>query len=149
MTKRPQSLAEVAQRGNDLHSFGWEFQVWLHTMRTIRSRAVLARALNPEPVLLKKRFPEGRVADAWLAAYAEHAATLVGLTVPTWARRSNRSLSAPWFSVEALAERRLALRDSPPAFKKRNLFTPKVDLPLRLRAGRPPKIRRGKTPHQR
>jgi len=40
--------------------------------------------------------------------------------------------------VQAPAERLLALRDSPPAFKKRNLFTPKVDLPLQLRAGRTP-----------
>lgn len=35
--------------------------------------------------------------------------------------------------------RALALRDSPPAFKNRILFTARVDLPLRLHAGRPPK----------
>ncbi len=44
----------------------------------------------------------------------------------------------PWFSVDGKDSRLLALRDSPPAFKNRNLFTPRVDLPLRLRAGRPP-----------
>jgi len=32
-----------------------------------------------------------------------------------------------------------ALRDSPAPFKNRNLFTPVVDLPLNLRAGRPVK----------
>jgi hypothetical protein len=31
-----------------------------------------------------------------------------------------------------------ALRDSPPAFKRRNLFAAAPDLPVRLRAGRPP-----------
>jgi hypothetical protein len=35
--------------------------------------------------------------------------------------------------------RAIALRDSPGPFKARNLFTPGVDLPLRLRAGRPRK----------
>ncbi len=139
MSLRPQSLAEVAQRGEDLRSFGWEFQDWLHTVRAIRSRTLLERALGPEPALLKDRFPEGRIADAWLAAYAEHAATLIGLKVPEWALHPGRILPDPWFSVEAPAERRLALRDSPPAFRSRNLFTPKVDLPLRLRAGRPAK----------
>lgn len=139
MSLRPQSLAEVAQRGEDLRSFGWEFQDWLHTVRSIRTRATLHRAIAQEPALLGKRFPEGRTADAWLAAYAEHAAVLADLNVPEWTRHPSRILSDPWFSVESPAERLLALRDSPPAFKNRNLFTPKVDLPLRLRAGRPAK----------
>ena len=139
MSQRPQSLADVAQRAENLQSFGWEFQDWLHTVRATRARATLQHALAPEPALLRKRFPEGRVADAWLAAYAEHAATLASLKVPAWALRPNRFLPDPWFSVDAPAERLLALRDSPAAFKNRNLFTPKVDFPLRLRAGRPAK----------
>jgi hypothetical protein len=79
------------------------------------------------------------VADAWLAAYAEYTATLSGLPVPKWTNSPKRIAPEPWFSVESPAERALALRDSPAAFNKRNLFTPKVDLPLRLAAGRPPK----------
>lgn len=139
MSPRPQTLAEVAQRAEDLGHFGHEFADWLHTVRAIRSRAALQHSLAPEPVLLEKRFPEGRIADAWLAAYAEYAADLVGLKIPVWAGRKERISPTPWFSVTSPAERRLALRDSPPAFKNRNLFTPRVDLPLRLRAGRPPK----------
>ena len=38
-----------------------------------------------------------------------------------------------------MALRALALARSPLAFKRRNIFTPAVDLPLRLRAGRPAK----------
>ncbi|MBI3885280.1 MAG: hypothetical protein HY302_06070 [Opitutae bacterium] len=111
----------------------------MHTVRAIRSRGALQHSLASEPAWLEKRFPEGRVADAWLAAYAEYASTLASLKIPAWALRPKRFLPEPWFSVEAPAERLLALRDSPPAFKNRNLFTPKVDLPLRLRAGRPAK----------
>lgn len=139
MKQRPQSLAEVAQRGADLRSFGWEFQDWLHTVRAIRSRAILQRTLAEEPAILAKKFPEGRISDAWLAAYAEHAAKLAGLDAPQWTCSPKRFLPEPWYTVEAPAERALALRDSPVAFRKRNLFTPRVDLPLRLGAGRPPK----------
>jgi len=139
MNPRPQTLAEVAQRATDLRSFGWEFQDWLHTVRSIRTRAELQRSLAPEPAELASRFSEGRIADAWLAAYAEQAAVLTGLEVPAWAQSPKYVLSEPWFSVDEPAERLLALRDSPPAFKARNLFTPRVDFPLCLRAGRPSK----------
>ena len=59
--------------------------------------------------------------------------------MPAWAHSPGRIARAPWFSTDRPLSRALALRDSPPAFKNRNLFTPRVDLPLRLRAGRPPK----------
>jgi len=139
MTPRPPTLAEIARRAEDLRHFGWEFKDWLHTVRAIHSRPELQQSITPEPELLARRFPEGRIADAWMAAYAEHTAQLSGLNTPTWVHASSRVLEEPWFSVESTGERQLALRDSPPAFKKRNLFTPSVDLPLRLRAGRPAK----------
>jgi hypothetical protein len=44
----------------------------------------------------------------------------------------------PWFADEGPRSRLLALRDTPPAFKRRNLFTAAPDLPVRLRRGRPP-----------
>lgn len=138
MSQRPQTLAEVARRGEDLRSFGWEFQDWLHTIRSTRTRDSIQHAINEEPEHLWHRFPEGINADAWLAAYAEYIAQKAGIEIPRWTRSQARILDRPWFSVDAPAERLLALRDSPPAFKNRNLFTPRVDLPLRLRAGRPP-----------
>jgi len=135
---RPQTLAEVADRADDQRTFGLELQDWLHTIRAIRGRPALARSIDEEPTLLADRFSEGQAADAWLAAYAEHLASQANLPVPEWTHDSRRRAIEPWFSVDAPAERLLALRDSPPAFKNRNLFTPKVDLPIRLRAGRPP-----------
>lgn len=135
---RPQTLAEVADRADDESTFGLELQDWLHTIRAIRGRPAIARSIAEEPKLIAGRFAEGQTADAWLAAYAEHLATAADLPVPSWAQGTDRSAKEPWFNVHAPAERLLALRDSPPAFKNRNLFTPRVDLPLRLRAGRPP-----------
>lgn len=135
---RPLTLAEVAARADDQRTFGLELQDWLHTIRAIRARPAIAHSIAKEPQKLAERFPEGRIADAWLGAYAEHLAIAANLPVPSWVFKSERISTVPWFNVEAPAERLLALRDSPPAFKNRNLFTPRVDLPLRLRAGRPP-----------
>ncbi len=139
MNDRPKSLHEIATRAEDLKHFGWEFADWLHTVRALRSRPALVQTIATEPPLLAARFPEGNVADAWLAAYAEYLAQLAGIAVPAWAHSPRRIAREPWFSADRPLSRALALRDSPPAFKNRNLFTPRVDLPLRLRAGRPPK----------
>ncbi|GAB5558659.1 MAG: hypothetical protein SynsKO_03060 [Synoicihabitans sp.] len=136
--KRPQALAEVAERADNLTHFGHEFADWLHTVRNAHHRPKLIQSIRDEPPLLRGRFPEGAIADAWLAAYAEFTADRIGTTPPQWVRSADRIAPEPWFSVDGKRSRLLALRDSPPAFKNRNLFTPKVDLPLRLRAGRPP-----------
>lgn len=139
MKGRPKSLHEIATRAEDLQHFGWEFADWLHTLRTLRSRSAVAHTVADEPPLLAARFPEGHISDAWLAAYAEHLAQQAGIPPPAWALSPRRVAREPWFSTDGPVARALALRDSPPAFKNRNLFTPRVDLPLRLRAGRPPK----------
>jgi hypothetical protein len=139
MTLRPQSLSEVAERAEDLTHFGREFADWLHTLRTLRSRTQILAAIASKPALLRPRFPEGHIADAWLAAYAEHIAQTLSQPAPPWSQDPKRRADQPWFSTDTPSSRQLALRQSPEAFAKRNLFTPHVDLPLRLRAGRPPK----------
>lgn len=139
MSERPQTLREVAERAEDLSHFGHEFADWLHTLRGGVTRPEAATAIADEPPSLRERFPEGAVADAWLAAYAEHLAHRIGRMPPIWADSTQRIAPAPWFASDHPAARARALRDSPPAFKNRNLFTEAVDLPLRLRAGRPSK----------
>jgi hypothetical protein len=95
------------------------------------------------------------VADAWLAAMAELIAQRCGLEIPAWALSPSRILRDPWFAEEKAGPeaRIIALRDSPSAFKKRNLYAAAVDLPLRLRAGRPKhtpeQLRRANTERQR
>jgi hypothetical protein len=138
MNDRPKSLREIAVRAEDLGHFGHEFADWLHTLRTVHWRDRLRETIAAEPPLLRDRFPGGAVADAWLAAYAQHLAQRTGLEIPVWTAAPERISPEPWFAAEGAAFRVRALRDSPPAFKNRNLFTDTVDLPLRLRAGRPP-----------
>ena len=141
MSLRPVTLAEIARHSGSLEDFGRHFRDWLHEIRRHSSRPQLAAAVQQEPPLLAARFVQGEVADAWLAAYAEHLAGRIGRPVPAWANKRGRVSPEPWFAtaVTSARLRLLALRDSPAAFKKRNLFTPAVDLPLALRAGRPVK----------
>lgn len=141
MTPRPLTLTDIAERSDTLEQFGRHFQDWLHTVRTLTSRPRVEAALREAPPRLARRFPEGRVADAWLAAYAEHTAQRIGREVPAWT--AGRSSPEPWFAVSGTdtPSRLAALRDSPAPFRSRNLFTPAVDLPLALSAGRPAKTR--------
>lgn len=139
MNSRPATVRDVALQAETLRDFGHLCQDWLHTLRKISSRNAAAAAIHDEPPLLRGRFHQGEVADAWLAAMAELIARRCGLEVPGWARSPRRILRDPWFAEESSGPeaRIIALRDSPSAFKKRNLYAAAVDLPLRLRAGRP------------
>lgn len=138
MQSRPSSLAEVATRADSLERFGHELADWLHTLRALGSRPALAASIADAPVLLAGRFPEGALADATLAAYADLLAERAGLAPPSWCFAAERVAPEPWFASTGPRSRLLALRDSPPAFKRRNLFSAAPDLPIRLRAGRPP-----------
>ena len=141
MSLRPVTLAEIAERAESLEDFGRHFRDWLHEIRRHSSRPQLAAVVEAEPPRLAARFAQGAVADAWLAAYAEHLAARIGRPAPAWAEARHRVSSEPWFATDTTSPklRLIALRDSPVAFKKRNLFTAAVDLPLALRAGRPTK----------
>jgi hypothetical protein len=141
MTPRPSSLREVAEQSDSVTEFGFNVREWLHEIRRFSSRPQLKRAIAEEPPILRNRFPGGEISDAWLAAYAEHLATEIGSQPPVWSFKIERVADEPWFSDELFSPklRALAFIRSPLAFKRRNLYTPGVWLPLRLRRGRPRK----------
>ena len=141
MITRPKSLKEVAEQSASLSDFGLNLRDWLHELRRASSRAQAAATIADEPPKLREKFPQGGVADAWLGAYAEHLAQKVHRIAPTWAFAPDRVAKDPIFDAGADSPmlRVLALVHAPAAFKRRNIFTPSVDLPLRLRAGRPMK----------
>jgi hypothetical protein len=139
MNTRPQTLQALGTGVDSLADFGRSFRDWLHTLRGFSSRAQVAQSIQAEPPRLAERFTEGLVADAWLAAYAELLAGKTRQPVPEWAFGPGRVAPLPWFADDTPGLRALALIQSPLPFKRRNLFTPSVELPLRLRAGRPVK----------
>ena len=88
---------------------------------------------RPEaPSIRKKKFTDGEVADAYLAAYAEWIADQAGIDRPLWTR-DKRSLSEPWFSDNARAS---LLIDTPASFRQRGIFTIPEKV-VCLRRGRP------------
>jgi len=141
MITRPKSLKEVAEQSASLSEFGLNLRDWLHELRRASSRTQAAAAVADEPPRLQEKFPQGYVADAWLGAYAEHLARKVHRVAPEWAFAPGRVAKDPVFDdgADSPTLRALALAHAPAAFKRRNIFTPAVDLPLRLRAGRPTK----------
>lgn len=141
MNGRPTTLRQIAEQSDSLDEFGRHFRDWLHELKRWSSRAKVAAALAEEPKRLGGKFTQGVVADAWLAAYAEFISRRLGRPAPTWSQQRTRVSPEPWFATEDCNPvlRLVALRDSPAPFKNRNLFTPVVDLPLNLRAGRPSK----------
>jgi hypothetical protein len=141
MATRPKSLKEVAEQSESLREFGLNLRDWLHELRRASSHSQAAATVGDEPPRLKDKFPEGNIADAWLGAYAEHLAGKIHRTAPAWAFTQERIAAEPVFDEGADSSklRAIALARSPLAFKRRNIFTPSVDLPLRLRAGRPAK----------
>ena len=140
MTPRPSSLGDVAERSESLADFGRHLRVWLHELRRVTSRPQIAAAIADEPRRLGTRFDRGYVADAWLAAYGEYVAEKVGIAAPHWVSAPWRISRVPIFDEGATpALRTIARLNAPLAFKRRNVFTPSVDLPLSLRPGRPTK----------
>jgi hypothetical protein len=129
---RPKTLREVAGRSDSLSDFGRHLRDWLHELRRISSREDGAATIAEEPERLSEKFQQGHVADAWLGAYAEHLALAADLPPPEWAFVPWRTAAEPLFDEggESPKLRALALEHSPPAFKRRNIFTPSVDLPL-------------------
>jgi hypothetical protein len=138
---RPRTLREISERSDSIGDFGRHLRDWLHELRSVSTRRQAVEAIAEEPAFLKERFPEGNVADAWLAAYAEHLAGKIGVSAPEWAFVPRRIAAEPIFDEgsDNRKLRALALPNAPLAFKRRNIFTPSVDLPVLLRAGRPAK----------
>jgi len=138
---RPKSLKEVAEQSESIREFGLNLRDWLHELRRISSRPEAVAAVSEEPPQLKDKFPGGYIADAWLGAYAEHLSGMIRQPAPAWAFTPERIAVDPVFDegTDNPTLRLIALGQSPLAFKRRNIYTPSVDLPLRLRAGRPTK----------
>ncbi|MDR1818057.1 MAG: hypothetical protein LBR07_07830 [Puniceicoccales bacterium] len=140
MQPRPKTLAQIAERSDTLREFGYHTRDWEHELARLRTHAEVLASIETEPVLLAPHFAQGEVADAWLAATAELLCARLDATAPPWVYGKNRFLpeNKPWFSIENETTnlRLLTLRDTPSAFKSRNLFSGAVCLPLyRLKHG--------------
>lgn len=118
MKSRPESLAEVARRVAAGESFLGAVADFLDGFREAADESALAEA----PMRLGDERERDRWKDAWLAAAADHLAGLHGLKRPAWRNDPERFLEEPRFACRTRSGRLFLLKDSPAAFKSRNLF---------------------------
>ena len=121
--KRPKSLREVATESSTYEDFGYNLKDFLHTLAfTKRDGRPIEPLLVDEPQRLAGLFAEGKICDAFLAATADYLARNNGVQTPAWALREDLMLDDPWFSPPYLSVRMRLLRDTPSAFKDKNIF---------------------------
>ena len=140
INSRPQTLAEIAKRSHSTEQFGYELADFEHQLAGLTSRRELADAIKDKPPLLAGRFEQGTVADAWLAALAEHLAFHYQLKYPAWIWEKSRFLLEP--QIHDAHSKRLKVwhvLKSPVAFSRRNYFVDYQLPPIKLSRGRPRK----------
>ncbi len=117
-TTRTQSLVEVAQRVITGGPFLMELADFLDEFRV---SPTFARVAN-EPPFLDGLLKRGQWKDAYLTAVAEHLTGRHDLPPPEWIYDRRRYLDEPAFACRTREARLFLLKDSPAAFKSRNIF---------------------------
>jgi len=143
---RPQTARAVARRAASVEQFGLNLRDWFHELRRISTRAQLQEAVKIRPPRLALRFPQGEVADAFLAAQVEFFCRRANVHPPRWTRDPRYVLDQPWFSTPGRRLRAHLLLDTPDEFRNRNVFTT-PEFELKIRRGRPlvsPEVKREK-----
>ena len=133
---RPSSARGVARSARTIEEFGRNLRDWFHELKHVSSRAGLAAAVKVRPPSMARRFPDGAIADAFLASQVEYLCRLAGLKPPHWTRDPCYVLDEPWFSVPGRHSRSHLLLETPDEFRNRNIFTTPEGV-VNIRSGRP------------
>jgi hypothetical protein len=121
--RRPASLRELAAESATYSEFGYNLKDFLHEFALAKQKHLpLLSLLEAEPPLLASRFEEGKICDAFIAGTADYLARANAIRTPAWALNPERALELPWFSETLPDVRLLLLRDTPSAFKEKNIF---------------------------
>lgn len=115
---RPISLAEVARRVSSGERFMMQLADFLDEFRESPNDEAFAE----EPALFGENMANGKWRDAFLAAAADHLTSLHRLKKRSWFYQHERYLVDPAFAMKSREGRIFLLKDSPAAFKSRNLF---------------------------
>lgn len=109
---RIKSLAEVAQKTNEGHEFGYCLADFLDGFYPKPTEA----AIHQEPVKISL------YNDSYLAAVADDCCRRYHWILPRWCLKQERFLKDPFFAAKTDALRMLYLMDSTAAFRERNIF---------------------------
>lgn len=113
-----QAFAEQVRSGEDFRYVLREFLDDINLAAAVRPDE-LVRMIEQEPPHL-----EDTRHDAFLGALGEHLAMTYDLRRPAWSTQDDRFLSAWWFVLENASYDAVAIRESPPAFRRRGIFVP-------------------------
>jgi len=116
--KRPQTLSEAAAWSDDAGKFSFNIRDFLDEFYADPR----AERLMDEPPVRREILSDDGLADAYVAAIAEHLSRKFGFVPPAWSGSSSRRLKNPWFAMQSHGARMLLLIESPPAFRERNIF---------------------------
>jgi hypothetical protein len=123
LIRRPTSLQEVAAETRTYREFGRHLKDFLHEFALAKKRQLpLMPLLAAEPRRLAGEFKEGKICDAFIAGAADYLSRVNAIHTPAWAQSEDRVLDEPWFSEDWQGVRLLLLRDTPSAFKEKNIF---------------------------
>jgi hypothetical protein len=116
--KRPQSLAEAAEWSDDAGKFSFNIRDFLDEFYADPR----AERLADEPPMRTEILSDNGLADAYVAAIAEHLSRQYQFRPPGWSALPARVLKHPWFAMESHGARMFLLVESPAAFRERNIF---------------------------
>jgi hypothetical protein len=130
VTQRPESLSEIADHADSIEAWGLALGDLLDEIGFRRGRGVsIASCFQAEPRLLRGKFAQGEVADAFAAALAEHlAAEQLQKGAPDWTRARERFLASPWFADDSPKLREYLQVSTPPAFRAHGVFIDAISL---------------------
>jgi hypothetical protein len=136
--KRLKDVARLASKGGEFHARLREFLDHFYSTPAARRAAI---AGEPPPT-------GDAIADAYLAAAAEHLALSYALPVPAWVHGQSRFLSEAHFAGPD-GMKAILLAESPTAFRRRMLFVDFDPLSRPRRRGRKPSPPRWGPPRSR
>ena len=130
VTQRPESLSEIAEHADSIEAWGLALGDLLDEIGFRRRRGLpLASCLQAAPPLLRGRFAQGELADAFAAALAEQlAAEHLQEPAPAWTRERERFLKSPWFADESPKLREYLRANTPAAFRQHGVYIDAISL---------------------
>jgi hypothetical protein len=130
VTQRPESLSEIAKHADSIEAWGLALGDLLDEIGFRRGQGgSISACFRDEPQLLRGKFAQGEVADAFAAALAEHiVAEYSRENAPAWTRGRERFLVSPWFADESPKLRDYLLASAPPAFREHGVFIDTISL---------------------
>ncbi|MGH7943527.1 MAG: hypothetical protein ACREH8_09610 [Opitutaceae bacterium] len=130
VTQRPESLREIAEHADSIEAWSLALGDLLDEIGFRLGRGVpIGPCLQEPPPVLREKFVQGELADAFGAALAEHLAGERALQpAPAWTTERERFLATPWFADDSPKLRDYLRTATPAAFRAHGVFIDAISL---------------------